>query len=148
MVPEPPLPVEVTLRAQGRSFGCLWAMCVPMGLLVASVSTNANTPLYGSPFPLLFGVAVGGIPLILTFSRRFAVAKVDARGLTLRSGKLFLWADLRGINKVQVLRNGRQRTDYAIGFKTGGVRIRAHEYVASDGLWRFLEHVEKYSPRV
>lgn len=143
-----PAPVEVTLRAQGRSFGCLWALCVPMGLLAASVSMNANTPLYGSPLPLLFGIVVGGLPLLLTFSRRFAVARVDGQGLTLRSGKLHRWADLRGIGKVQVMRNGRPlRIDYTIGFKTGGVIVRAHEYEDAAALWRFLEHVEQHFPR-
>jgi hypothetical protein len=138
----------VKLRSQGRSLGCLWAICVPMGLIISTVSTRADTPLYGSPIPLLFGLLVGGMPLLLTFSRRFAVARVDDQGLTLRSGKLFRWSDLRGIQKVQITRNGRPlRVDYAIGFRTGGVSIRAHEYEDTVALWRYLEHVEAHFPR-
>ncbi len=127
----------------------MWALCIPMGLLAASVSTNASTPLYGSPLPLLFGIVLGGLPLILTFSRRFAVLQVDDEGLRLRSGKLFKWSDLRGILKVQVTRNGQPlRVDYALGFRGGGVSIRAHEYEDTAALWAYLEHVEQHFPRV
>ncbi len=145
---ELPPPVELRLRPQGKSIGCLWAICIPMGLVAASVSMNRHAPLYGSPLPLLFGLVVGALPLLVTFARRFTVARVDEQGVTLRSGKLFRWVDLRGIEKVQILRNGRPlRIDYTIGFKTGGISIRAHEYENSDEMWRFLEHVEKHFPR-
>lgn len=143
-----PSPVDVKLRPQAKTFGCLWGLFIPMGLLFASVSFNERGPLYQSPWPLLFGGMVACTPLLLSFARRFAVARLDEDGLRLHTGKLFRWTELRGIEKVQVMKNGRKvRIDYTLGFKGGGVRVKAHEYQESDAMWRFLEHVEKHFPR-
>lgn len=141
-------PVVVTLRAQPRSMGCLWVMFVGMGLLFGSITFNPNTPMYLNPLPAAFGLLVGAVPSLIGFARRWAVQQVDDRGLVLRNGKLFPWADLRGIQKVKVMKAGRMlREDYALGFKGGGVRIRSNEYEDVAPLWAYLDDVARRSSK-
>lgn|GEM_PF-3208859 len=143
-----PAPVEVELKPPSKASGLLWLVFLPMGMLIAASANDRSGPLYGNPLPLGFGLVAACIPLMLTFARRFAVKQADARGLLLRSGQLFLWSDLRGIQRFTVKKKGLPpREDYAIGFRTGGVRIRSDAYVDVTALWKFLAQVEKHQSK-
>ena len=137
-------PVVVALRPLQKSFGWSRGLLVFLGVIVASLSGNPSTPFFLSPSPALFGAVIGAIPWLITYSRRWAVQQVDDRGLVLRSGKLFPWSDLRGIERVTLTQLGTVvREDYVLGFRGGGVRIRSTEYEDVRQQWAYLDEVAK-----
>jgi hypothetical protein len=119
-------------------FGCLGVLALVFAFFAVSVATKSGNP------AALLGVLFGALPIVvLAVARRFAVATLDDRGLTLRSGKHYPWAELVAIEDVTILRNNVRSEQKQATFRGGTVRMRPAEYVNWGDMKAYLEHAER-----
>jgi hypothetical protein len=119
-------PIEVkTGSAYWSRLGCIALLFGGLTITMVLMGVKGLGSQYGTgtaPWLILFGLALPVVPLVVMVrSRRTWAARLDARGVTIRSGRLLPWPELRSVVVVHT-RYG-QVNHYEIVFAGGRARV-------------------------
>jgi hypothetical protein len=120
-----------------RRVAILWVM---FGLFGLVISAMAKRPAVG-----LFGLLVMVAPGLMLVSRRMTwAARLDAEGVTLRSGKRLPWSDFDKVVDVHAVRGGAKwHNHYELVFRSGRARVFDRMLENGDAVVGALQALER-----
>jgi hypothetical protein len=130
--------IEVkTGGAYWKRIGLLWGMFGFIGLVMEAM---ARRPALG-----ILGLVLMVAPAYMLWSRRvWWIARMDADGVTLRSGKRYAWSDFEKIVDVHAVRGGAKwHNHYELIFKSGRARIFDRMLANADEVLAVVKALER-----
>lgn len=123
--------VDADHRSQILLYGvCLFMLFLPVFFIYAGISEYLNGGdkadlllIVGFGSILIFGAVVG---YVMFYYRRMLLQALDKEGAEIRSGRRFLWNDLKYVNKISTFHQGvRKLRRYELVFNNGKAFIPA-----------------------